>query len=188
MALVSRPWGGRGQGEARGQRRWMAAETEADSVWEKQLSGAAPAIHLTSDQARHEWHYCFTFYILFIHSHTHLRAQKKCYANWYTHTLSNTLKADGVGPWPFLSQFPSFICSWKAVFFQFLWKITEPRPTKGSKTIQKKWINNTMKQNLIKDLHGRFILCRSYTTWPRCISSPGLISRCYTGFVITSLI
>lgn len=76
IASVSRAWGGSGQGEALRQRRWMAVETEADTVWEKQLSGAAPAIHLTSDQARHEWHCCFTFCILFIHlrgAFTHLK-------------------------------------------------------------------------------------------------------------------
>lgn len=124
-----------------------------------------------------------------LHSLTHsLACTKKMLRKLvHTHTVKYT-QSRRRWPLAIFSQFPSFICSWKAVFFQCLWKITEPRPTKGSKTIQKKWINNTMKQNLIKDLHGRFILCRSYTTWPRCISSPGLISRCYTGFVITSLI
>ena len=53
--MVSKPRGGsRREGGAPGQRRWMAAETEADSVCEKQPSSGAPAIHLTSDQARHE--------------------------------------------------------------------------------------------------------------------------------------
>lgn len=48
---VSGPRGDGGQRDAAGQRRWMAAETEADSVCEQQLWGAACAIHLTSDQA-----------------------------------------------------------------------------------------------------------------------------------------
>lgn len=51
MASVSWPRGGSGQGDSPGQGRWMAAETEADSVCEQQLWGAACAIHLTSDQA-----------------------------------------------------------------------------------------------------------------------------------------
>lgn len=123
----------------------------------------------------------------FTHTLTCVHKKNVTQIGTHTHTVKYT-QSRRRWPLAIFSQFPSFISSWKAVFFQCLWKITEPRPTKGSKTIQKKWINNTMKQNLIKDLHGRFILCRSYTTWPRCISSPGLISRCYTGFVITSLI
>lgn len=74
----------------------MAVKTEGDSVCEKQLSGAAPAIHLTSDQARREWRYFFTFCILFIHSLTH------------AHTYAHTFKYAQSRPrWllAFLSQF-----------------------------------------------------------------------------------
>lgn len=51
----------------------MVVDSEADSACKERLSGAASAIHLTSDQLRYEWHDCFTFYMLFIHSHSRVK-------------------------------------------------------------------------------------------------------------------
>lgn len=59
----------------------MAAETEADSVGEKQLSGAVPTIHLTPDQARSKWHYWSDIYVVFIHLQTHTEAQNRPLGN-----------------------------------------------------------------------------------------------------------
>lgn len=145
MALVSRPGAGIGQGEAPGQGRWMAVETEGDSVCEKQLSGAAPAIHLTSDQARREWRYFFTFCMLSSFTHTHTRV---C-THFWIHPKQTT---------PALGLFesiPPFTHLWNVVFFKLIRKITEPWPTTERRRMRhrEKWIPCLMKQklNVIKD-------------------------------------
>lgn len=157
VVLVSRPWGGSGQGEAPGQGRWMAAETEADTVWEKQRSGAVPAIHLTSDQAGHEWHYCFTFYALFIHSHTCACAQKN------TTTSGSIHKRTGTQMCEIHSKQSS-----KEYSLKLDWLITETWPAEKvqQRNYLKRCTHNTIKQT--ESIYQRRWIVSS--TW---VSQPG---------------